>query len=317
VVTYALDTKNTAALKIARAFQAELALRQGRLAEASHWAGNFVAKPFAAMYRFYVPQFTLVSVLLAQDTTDSREQAADLLKQLYDFVVYIHNTRFQIDVLALQALLCDTRGEGPAALESLTHAVELAEPGGFIRLFVDIGPQMADLLKRLQKQNVAVGYIERILAAFRKNGHRTVPNATDHESPPPHLPVPQSPPLPLSQSSNALLIPPSLRGVGPNGPYGFRLVERAYSSERPEAAFPIPPSTTPPVPQPLVEPLTNRELDVMDLLAQRLSNKEIAAKLFISATTVKGHLQNIYEKLNVSKRREAVEKALMLGIVKR
>jgi LuxR family maltose regulon positive regulatory protein len=55
----------------------------------------------------------------------------------------------------------------------------------------------------------------------------------------------------------------------------------------------------------------------MDLLAQRLSNKEIAAKLFISATTVKGHLQNIYEKLNVSKRREAVEKALMLGIVKR
>jgi LuxR family maltose regulon positive regulatory protein len=238
VVTYALDTKNTAALKIARAFQAELALRQGRLAEASHWAGNFVAKPFAAMYRFYVPQFTLVSVLLAQDTTDSREQAADLLKQLYDFVVYIHNTRFQIDVLALQALLCDTRGEGPAALESLTHAVELAEPGGFIRLFVDIGPQMADLLKRLQKQNVAVGYIERILAAFRKNGHRTVPDATDHESPPPHLPVPQSPPLPIFQCPSKSAFPPGRRPQWP-----LRLPARRASLQLGEAGGRIPNST--------------------------------------------------------------------------
>ena len=69
--------------------------------------------------------------------------------------------------------------------------------------------------------------------------------------------------------------------------------------------------------QPLVEPLTNRELDALELLAQRLSNKEIAEKLFISTTTVKGHLQNIYGKLNVSKRREAVEKAEALGILTR
>jgi len=51
------------------------------------------------------------------------------------------------------------------------------------------------------------------------------------------------------------------------------------------------------------------------LLAERLSNQEIAAKLFISTTTVKGHLQNIYGKLNVKKRREAVEKAEALGIL--
>ena len=63
--------------------------------------------------------------------------------------------------------------------------------------------------------------------------------------------------------------------------------------------------------------MTNRELNVLDLLAQRLSNKEIAETLFISTTTVKGHLQNLYGKLNVSKRREAVEKARALGILKR
>jgi LuxR family maltose regulon positive regulatory protein len=67
--------------------------------------------------------------------------------------------------------------------------------------------------------------------------------------------------------------------------------------------------------QPLVEPLTNRELDVLELLAQRLSNQEIAEKLFISTTTIKTHLQNIYGKLNVSKRREAAEKAKKIGIL--
>ena len=69
--------------------------------------------------------------------------------------------------------------------------------------------------------------------------------------------------------------------------------------------------------QPLVEPLTNRELEILDLLAQRFQNKEIAEKLFISPETVKKHLNNIYGKLSVSNRRQAVEKAETLGILKR
>jgi LuxR family maltose regulon positive regulatory protein len=180
VISYGLDTNNPAVLQIARAFQAELALRQGRLAKASHWAGNFVAKPFTAMYRFYVPQLTLAGLLLAQDTPDSREQAADLLTQLYDFVVSTHNKRFQIDVLALKALLYDSQKDESAALKALTESLTLAEPGGFIRLFGDLGPRMAVLLKRLQKQNVAVDYIESILAAFREDVHSALPDGAEN-----------------------------------------------------------------------------------------------------------------------------------------
>jgi hypothetical protein len=85
---------------------------------------------------------------------------------------------------------------------------------------------MADLLKRLHKQNIAVDYIEKLLAAFSKYESESRPDASNHDHYPDH---------PISQSSNALLIPPSLRGVGPYGP---------------EAAFPIPPSKPPSLPVP-------------------------------------------------------------------
>ena len=65
----------------------------------------------------------------------------------------------------------------------------------------------------------------------------------------------------------------------------------------------------------LIEPLTDRELEVLILLGQRMSNKEIAQTLYISHLTVKRHTSNIYQKLAVTNRREAIIKAAQLGIV--
>jgi DNA-binding NarL/FixJ family response regulator len=71
----------------------------------------------------------------------------------------------------------------------------------------------------------------------------------------------------------------------------------------------------PPRPQPLIEPLTERELDTLDLLAKRLNNKEIADELSESVDTVKTHIKNIFGKLEVTNRREAIGKARELRMI--
>jgi LuxR family maltose regulon positive regulatory protein len=254
---FVLEGQNPYLTAVAQAFEAELALQQGRLNEASGWARQFYPEPFRSMPWFYVPQLTLAKVLLAENTSESLPKAANLLDRLHDFVVSIHSKRFQIDVLALQALLHDAQEEEPVALEKLAESLALAEPGGGIRNFVDLGPPMADLLKRLLKKNVAVDYITRLLAAFKAD-------------------------------------------------------EQLVASEVPESQVALKRSVRL---QPLVDPLTNRELDILDLIAERLQSKEIADKLCVSPETVKSHLKNIYQKLSVGNRRAAVEKAKSLGIL--
>ena len=124
----------------------------------------------------------------------------------------------------------------------------MAVPCGSIRPFVESGRPMIDLLQRLAEKNGAVDYVTTLLAAFRDVEAEPKPEESNQG---------HTPDSSIYQSSNALQIPTSLRGVGP------------YDPSRPVAAFPIPPSETP-RPQPLAEPLTNRELDVLELLAQRL-----------------------------------------------
>ena len=73
----------------------------------------------------------------------------------------------------------------------------------------------------------------------------------------------------------------------------------------------------PPLDQPLIEPLTPRELEVLSLIAGGLRNQEIADQLVISLATVKRHISNIYGKLGVSHRTQAVAQAQELGLLPR
>jgi LuxR family transcriptional regulator, maltose regulon positive regulatory protein len=250
---FLVETRSEALQPLVQAFGAELAAMQGDLDTAGHWAKTIGSHlPLGAMAFFYAPQLALPKILLAQNTPASRQQAAEALSRLYDFVTTTHNTRFTIEVLALQVLLQDAQGDERAALALLEQAVLLAEPGGFIRLFADLGPRMAELLARLRRTGAASGYTGQILHAFGES-------------------------TPAVPSQRAAVSP----------------------MERTE----------------LVEPLTERQSEVLALLAQRMSNKEIAQALTISPQTVKKHVYAIYQKLQVSGRREAVAKAIRLGLL--
>ena len=156
VFDFIRETRSDGFLPLAQAFQAELAARQGDLGAANQWATTIGPHvPFTAMGYFYAPQLALPKILLAQDTPASRDQAAEALSRLHAFVTSIHNTRFTIEVLALEALLHHAQGNEPSALAALEQAVTLAQPGGFVRVFVDLGPNMADLLGRLAAKGVA------------------------------------------------------------------------------------------------------------------------------------------------------------------
>jgi LuxR family maltose regulon positive regulatory protein len=81
------------------------------------------------------------------------------------------------------------------------------------------------------------------------------------------------------------------------------------------AAFSTTPQPPPSSAQTSDAQLTNREYEILELLVQRLRTKEIAVKLSISNETVNTHLKNIYRKLDVHKRQEAVNRAKGLGIL--
>lgn len=253
-----LESHNTIGPEI-QAFHVELALRQGRVAEASQWVSrnDYVFRP-QALVGFYGSQLALPKILIAQDTAISLQQAADYLSALHDFLESTHNTRFLIEAKALTSLLHRAQGDQSAALASLAQAVSLAEPYGFIRLFVDLGLKLQSLFVALADTGVAPSlYIAQILRAYDR------PSPHDHD---------------VSMADGSQSRPP-----------------------QPDQA--------------LSDFLTNREIDVLLFLADRLTNKEIAQKLGISAQTVKQHAANLYQKLHVHNRRQAVAKARALGIL--
>jgi LuxR family maltose regulon positive regulatory protein len=165
-INKALDSKSSEFMHLAEAFQAELFLRQGQVAKAQTWAVNYNPRPFDPGYRFYVPQMTYVKALLAGKTSESLQHAVNLLSDLHDHYSAVHNTRYLIDVLILQVLLCHQQGQESSAFEELNKALALAEPGGFIRPFLDLGRPMADLMKRFMAQKPDQEYAKQILAAF-------------------------------------------------------------------------------------------------------------------------------------------------------
>ena len=150
-----------------RSLRARLQILQGDLESACAWVHTFTGPPpdMALMF-LEEPQVTRMRVLLASNTDADRRSALQTLDILDEIVERTHNTCYQIQFLAMRALLLETQGKISEADAVLKQAIDLARPGGFIRVFVDLGGPMQGMLRRLADQGHSMETVGRILAAF-------------------------------------------------------------------------------------------------------------------------------------------------------
>jgi LuxR family maltose regulon positive regulatory protein len=217
-------------------------LDQGNIAAAAHCAQQ--SSLHAAGATDYVREYAQMAsarLLLAQDRPG---EALRLLARLHEVAELAGRMKSAIKILALQALASQRHGDSERALSSLTRALSLAQPEGYVRTFVDEGEPMARLLRLALSQGIAPHYVAQLVAAFGE-----------------------------------------------------------------EAELPSPGMES------LIEPLTERELEVLRLIVAGLSNPEIAEELFIAVSTVKSHVNHIYGKLDVKNRTQAVVKTQELGLL--
>jgi LuxR family maltose regulon positive regulatory protein len=220
---------------------------QGNVGEALDWVrerGLSVSDEPSYLREF--EHITLARVLLARSTSNradrSIHEAVGLLERLLQAAEEGERTGSVIEILVLQALAHQRQGDIPAALRPLSQALSLAEPEGYVRMFVDEGPPMALLLEAAAKHGIAPNYVRHLLTAFGCASDST------------------------------------------------------------------------PVKQGLIEPLSERELEVLRLLATGLNGPEIARELVVSLNTMRTHTKNIYSKLGVNDRRAAVRRAKELDL---
>lgn len=233
-------------------------LAQGNLTAATQWAHERKRNaPRHGKMQLHPPYFQEIEeILLARLSLAQHKhtEALEALDRLQTEAQAAGRMEHVLELLLLKALTYQDQGNLAPALSALASALELASPEGYIRTFVDEGPAMAALLRKIRAtQGQEPDYLDRLLKAF------------EHGEEP---------------------------GASASSPDGQRKL-----------------------PQPLIEPLSDRELEVLQLMATGASNQEIAEALVIAVNTVKRHARNIFDKLGVENRTQAVARARALGLL--
>lgn len=234
--------------RVMEAIQAQAWLRLGNLADTERWARTRdMDRPPSPGIVQELEQLTLARLHLLQGRPG---QALALLEQMHPMAASCGHQGRVIAILVLIALAQQALGETGQAVDTLGAALEMAEPEGYVRTFVDAGQPMAALLHQAMAQGRMPDYISRLLEAFPADDTRSIPGADRR---------------------------------------------RMAVAE-------------------LIEPLSERELEVLQLMAGGASNQDIAEALIIAFTTAKKHVSNIIRKLGVGNRVQAVAKGRELGL---
>jgi LuxR family maltose regulon positive regulatory protein len=243
------DVRPVAALKT------RIWLKQGRLVEALGWAREQgLSVDDEIRYAREFEHVTLARVLIAAGKSDreagSLDEATRLLGRLLQAAETGGRLGSAIQILLLQALAFQARGDFPHAFAVLERALALAEPQGYVRIFVDEGEAMRLLIEKQSRNrdHLLSGYADKLLAAFAQ---------------------------PVAAPKSAIIHQKS----------------------------------------DMIEPLSERELEVLKLLRSELSGPEIAQQLIVSLHTLRTHTNNIYNKLGVNNRRAAVRRAEELDLL--
>ncbi len=232
------------------AWQVRLWLIQDKLEEASQWVSERGLSVSGEPQNIQdMDHIALARTLFARGQP---ADTIDLLERIYKATEGSGHTSKEIETLLLQALAFQAWGDTTQAMIPLKQALAQAEPGGFLRIFVDEGPPMARLLYDALSEGIASDYVQKLVAAFPE---------TEPEKP--------TVKLPTASDTN------------------------------------------------WIEPLSERELEVLQLIADGLSRQEIATKLVLSLNTIKTHTRNIYSKLGVNNQMQAVGKGRTLGLLEK
>jgi LuxR family transcriptional regulator, maltose regulon positive regulatory protein len=146
--------------------QIELWLAENRLRAAVLWADDKLHSAPQDRAESVVAQLSVARVLIVKGDRPSVERALALLENLLQTSEDEGRVGMAIETLALQALAEWRRGGWPSALTGLERALRLAEPEGYLRLFVDLGLPMGRLLQEARSRDIMVDYVARLLDVF-------------------------------------------------------------------------------------------------------------------------------------------------------
>jgi len=184
------------------ALKTRVCIAQGRLGEALGWAreqGLSTEDDLSYLREF--EHITLARILLARFQSDHKEssilEAIALLERLLNAAQEGRRMGSAIEILVLQALAHQMKGDIPNALPPLERALTLAEPQGYVRMFLDEGSPMARLLHEAAAHGIMLDYIGKLLAAFEVEAQTSAASAG--ESPLFTTPASQLLTEPLSQ----------------------------------------------------------------------------------------------------------------------